>query len=74
MRWAWPESQRSCENIDFGFFGPRVFSYLQAEKSGFFNIFTASKPFRTAGGGAAANVNFGDFDATPKEHGTSGAN
>ena len=48
-----PERPRSCENIDFGFFRPRVFSYLQAEKSGFFNIFTASKPFRTAGGRAA---------------------
>jgi hypothetical protein len=37
-------SRRSCENIDFGFFRPRVFSYLQEKKSGFFNIFTASKP------------------------------
>jgi hypothetical protein len=33
---------RSCENIEFGFFRPRVFSYLQAKKSGFFNNFTAS--------------------------------
>jgi hypothetical protein len=37
------KSKRSCENIDFGFFRPRVFSYLQEKKSGFFNIFTASK-------------------------------
>jgi hypothetical protein len=33
---------RSCENIELGFFRPRVFSYLQAKKSGFFNNFTAS--------------------------------
>jgi hypothetical protein len=38
-----------CENIEFGIFRPRVFSYLEAKKSGFFNIFTASEAFRTSG-------------------------
>ena len=47
------ERLRSCENIEFGIFRARVFSYLQAGKVVFFNIFTPSKPFRTAGGRAA---------------------
>ena len=47
------ERRRSCENIEFGIFRARVSSYLQAGKVVFLNIFTASKPFRTAGGRAA---------------------
>jgi hypothetical protein len=45
-----PERRRSCEIIEFHTFRLRVFSYLQARKSDFSNNFTASEPFRTAGG------------------------
>jgi len=44
-----PERRRSCEIIEFRVFRSRVFSYLRAKKSDFFNNFTASEPFRTAG-------------------------
>jgi hypothetical protein len=44
--------RRSCENIGFRFFRPRVFSHLQTEKRRFLNIFTASphRPYDRSGG------------------------